>query len=408
MTHPAARSGLLRTAAGLAYAVMHMRRGAMARPTDGAVVRSGPQDADARRILLVANGIGHGWGVPSHRSAPTGLLAEAVAARDGAPCEVAFVGDAAMNAQTAPLWVEGRADASFDGAVIAIGSNDALRLTTVDEWTAGLAELLDTVRSGLPDRAPVVVVGVPEIYVAQRVRRMSVGFRLRARRFDAATRRLVAERPGTAFLPAPDLSAHLGAEPDAALYAAFAGPVADAVAPLIASGAALAPAMPEAFAHDDVRTVVEAARERTLQTLQDVVDRAQARFGVMESAVTLVDGDRTWHVAHSGRSPVQAPSALTLCPVVTGSDEAVIVENIRQDPRFADNAFLEVQHARFYAGAPVHAADGTAIGAVCLFHAFPRSERRVDLDALRSFALEAETAIRELVAARAGVGTAVH
>lgn len=401
MTPPLDRSGPLRTAAGLAYAVMHARRGGMVRPTDHTVVRSGPGDVPARRVLLVGNGLAHGWGVGSHRSAPTGLLAAAVAERLGLPCEVEFVGDAAMTIETAALWLEGRADTSFHGAVVAIGSNDALRLTPTDQWEWRLHEVLSTLRRCLPEGAPVLVLGVPHLYAAATVRRMHPVFRARARRLDAVTRRVVAEQPDTTFLPAADLRTHVGAAPGPVLYGAFAESIADAVCSATAAVPRVDPAREEAFQHDEVRTLVEAARDDALQTLQDVVIRAKARFGVMESAVTLVDGDRTWHVAHSGVSPMQAPRPLTVCPVVTEGDQAVVIEDLTRDGRFAGNPFLELQHAQFYAGAPVHASDGTAIGALCLFHAFPRSSDRVDLDDLRAFAAEAEAAIRGVVDARA-------
>ncbi|WP_375387428.1 GAF domain-containing protein [uncultured Amnibacterium sp.] len=408
MTHPASRTGPLRRAAGLAYALMHLRRGGMVRPTDHTVVRSGSPEQGVRRVLLVANGIGHGWGVASHRAAPTGRLAAALAAATGLGCEVEFVGDAAMSAQTAPLWLEGRADRSFDCAVVAIGSNDAMRLTPARDWEARLGDLLDAVRRDLPDGAPIVVVGIPDVYAAQRVRRMSALLRRRARRLDSVSRRVVGDRPATRFVPSPDLRPHTGSVPDAALYEAFAAALTAVVGEAIVGGAAEIPAAAETFGHDTVRAVVEARREGALLALEEILARARDRFGVMESAVTMVDGGRTWHVAHGGTAPMQVPASLTGCPIVVDSDRPLVVENLERDPRFASNGFLDLEHARFYAGAPVHAPDGSAIGALCLLHAFPRDADRVDLDELQAFAQEADEAIRELVAARADGEAAVR
>jgi hypothetical protein len=42
---------------------------------------------------------------------------------------------------------------------------------------------------------------------------------------------------------------------------------------------------------------------------------------------------------------------------------------------------------RFYAGYPVEAADGTRIGALCVFDREPRSADSIDLTALRDLAL---------------------
>jgi GAF domain-containing protein len=381
-----------RSIAGLRYAVMHFRRGSMARPTDHAVVRCGAPDAATRRVLLVASGIGHGWGVPSHRSAPTGRLAEAVAALTGEACEVRFAGDAAMSAQTAPLWIDGVVDASFDCAVVAIGSNDAMRLTPPAEWERQLADLLDAIRAGLTEQATVVVVSVPTEFAAQQVRRMGPISRLHARRLDTRTRRVVADRPRTVLVEAPDLRVHVGTEPGAPLYSAFAGAVAGPVSAALGAGRATAPVREDVFAHDTVRRVVEAAREGSLVQLEEI-----------ESAVTMVDGNRNFHVAQGGTTPVQVPASLTVCPIVIEADAPVVIENTERDPRFAGNGFLDLEHARFYAGAPVHAPDGTTIGALCLLHAFPRRARRVDLDELRGFAREAEEAIHAIVLEREAV-----
>lgn len=402
MTRTSTDRGPLQRAAGLAYALMHFRRGGMVRPTDHTVVRSGSPKDGSHRLLLVANGLGHGWGVPSHRAAPTGRLADAVAARTGLGCEVEFVGDAAMNAQTAPLWLEGRIDRSFDCAVVAIGSNDAMRLTSARDWESELRVLLTAVRRGLPEDAPIVLVGVPDVYAAHRVRRMGLLLRRRARRLDAVSRALATTTPGTVFVEAPDLRQHVGTAPEAALYTAFVDAFSDVVVEAIGTGAAEVPAEPEAFDHEAVRAVVEARREGALRGLEEILVRVRERFGVMDSAITVVDGGRVWHVAHGGTAPESVPTPLTGCHVVVGSDSPLVVENTERDPRFAANGFLDLEHARFYAGTPVHAPDGTTVGTLCLLHAFPRSASRVDLEELKAFALEADEAIRELVAARTG------
>ncbi|MGN6444666.1 GAF domain-containing protein [Amnibacterium sp.] len=394
--------GPLQRAARLAYALMHFRRGSMVRPTDHTVVRSGSPKNGANRVLLVANGLGHGWGVSSHRAAPTGLLADGVAARTGLGCEVEFVGDAAMTAQTAPLWLEGRIDRSFDCAVVAIGSNDAMRLTSVRDWESELRVLLTTVRQGLPVGAKIVLLGIPDVYAAQRVRRMSLLLRRQARRLDAVARALAAGTPGAVFVEAPDLRSHVGSAPGTALYAAFVDALPEVVVNVIGAGAAETLPEPETFGHEAVRAVVEARREGSLRSLEDILTRARERFGVMDSAVTMVDNGRVWHVAHGGTAPMSVPAPLTGCAVVVDSDAPLVVENLERDPRFAANGFFDLEHARFYAGTPVHAPDGMTVGTLCLLHAFPKRASRIDLEELKAFALEVDEAIRELVATRTG------
>ena len=120
----------------------------------------------------------------------------------------------------------------------------------------------------------------------------------------------------------------------------------------------------------DVASAIEATRWDDVPELQRLVERAKAEFGVTESAVTLVDGDRTWHVAQNGSAPASVPRALTYCEAVVASGDSLVVADARRDPQFADNPFLDLVHARFYAGVPIHAEDGTTVGAFCLLPGF--------------------------------------
>jgi GAF domain-containing protein len=221
-----------------------------------------------------------------------------------------------------------------------------------------------------------------------------------ARRLDRVAKRLAEVRPDVLFLPAPRLHAFLGRRPNGDLYDAFATPVA-AVLASAARDAAVATAGPgrtERFDRPEVHTMVEAARSHDVAALQRIVERAAAEFHVTEAMVSLLDGDRTWHVASTGTAPVAAPRSLTYCHTVVATDESLVVEDARRDRRFSTNAFLGLVHASFYAGVPIHAEDGTAIGSLCLLHGSAQSADAVDLDRLRDFAHEAEAVIRRATA----------
>src|SRR5437762_6705458 len=47
-----------------------------------------------------------------------------------------------------------------------------------------------------------------------------------------------------------------------------------------------------------------------------------------------------------------------ICNYVVANDETLVVSDIERDPRFADNETIEQWDVRFYAGAPLRAADG--------------------------------------------------
>lgn len=378
---------------------MHARRRNLIRPLDAPTVRAG--SGESKRVLLVGNGLFHGWGVASHQLAPTGELARGIRTITGSSCEVEFVGDATMDAASALAWLADRADTSFHVAVVAIGSNDALRLTPVSDWGVHLVALVDAVQGGLPDGTPVVLVGIPDVFVPDKVRAVNPMVMRHARRLDRVTERLAEMRQDVWYLPGAHLTGLAGSRPDSDLYAAFTTPIAAMVAHALRfSSATATEAVPERFDRDEVRTIIEAARWDENSALHEVVKRAKERFGTAEAAVTLLDGDRTWHVANNGSTPNAVPRALSYCQTVVTTEEPLIVADAKKDPRFASNPLLNLVHAPFYAGFPIHAADGTTIGSFCLLHGMPRAESSVDLDALAEFAREAEAVIASTVAAR--------
>ena len=407
MTIQRGPTALLRRPAELLYAAMHQRRKAMPRPVDRPWVRTG--NGEALRFLFIGSGLAHGWGVSSHRFAPTGELARGIRAITGTACEVEFVGDEAMSAATALDWLADRADTTFHGAVVAIGANDALRLTPVADWGARLVNLLNAVQTGLPKGAPVILVGIPDVHVPNRVRSLNPLAHQHARRLDKVAHRLAAVRADVLSLPAPRLGRFAGQRPHSDLYAAFVLPIAASVASAIRDSTVTASPFvrAERFDRPEVRAIVAGARDEDVTELLSVVQRAAAEFHVMEAMVSLLDGDRAWHVASTGSSPVAAPRALTYCETVVATGEELVVEDAKRDARFSENPYLGLVHAPFYAGVPVHAEDGTVIGAMCLLHGFARSAQSVDLDHLREYAAEVEAVIRRATAAAGWATTAI-
>jgi hypothetical protein len=362
-------------------------------------VRTGT--GDAHRFLFIGSGLAHGWGVSSHRFAPTGELARGIRSITGTACEVEFVGDEAMDAATAVDWLADRADTTFHGAVVAIGANDAMRLTPVADWGARLVNLLNAVQSGLPKGAPVVLVGIPDVHVPNRVRSLNPLSLRHARRLDRVAHRLAEVRADVVHLPAPRLGRYAGRRPNSDLYAAFVLPIAAAVASAVRDSQITASSFvrAERFDRPEARAIIGSPREEDIAALHAIVLEAAAEFRTTEAMVSLLDGDRAWHVANTGSAPVAMPRALSYCETVVATGEPLVVEDARRDARFAENAFLHLVHAEFYAGVPIHGEDGTVIGAMCLLNGFPRSAQTVDLDRLREYAHGVEAVLRRATAA---------
>jgi GAF domain-containing protein len=119
------------------------------------------------------------------------------------------------------------------------------------------------------------------------------------------------------------------------------------------------------------------------EALDALAKRAADVFNTSVAVITTIDKDREYFVGQSGK----LPNAITddagtllpmdreqaICNYVVANDETLVVSDIERDPRFADNDTIKQWDVRFYAGAPLRAADGLIIGALCILDSEPRT-----------------------------------
>ncbi|GAC1309165.1 MAG: hypothetical protein NVSMB21_15370 [Vulcanimicrobiaceae bacterium] len=100
--------------------------------------------------------------------------------------------------------------------------------------------------------------------------------------------------------------------------------------------------------------------------------------------VSFIDSDRQWFKSSIGLAPVGERSRdVSFCGHALNASSVFVVEDAREDRRFADNPFvLGEPHVRFYAGAPIRTARGHAIGSVCIIDREPRLLARREAVAL--------------------------
>jgi len=137
----------------------------------------------------------------------------------------------------------------------------------------------------------------------------------------------------------------------------------------------------------------EAARLRALHAL-NVLDRAPSEcvdrltalaasvFGVPVAMVTLVDASRQWFLSRCGLDIEETGRDISFCSHALHEDVMMIVEDAREDPRFATNPIVvEEPFVRFYAGVVLRGRDALPLGTLCLIssdpRAFPEDERRM-------------------------------
>lgn len=127
----------------------------------------------------------------------------------------------------------------------------------------------------------------------------------------------------------------------------------------------------------------------------DAVTRlVAALFDVPTALVTLVAEERQHFVARVGMEVASTPRQVSFCAHALLGPEALVVEDARVDPRFAQNPLVTgAPGIAFYAGAPVRAPSGARLGTVCAIDRRPRSFGPEQRAQLQDFATIVEQAI---------------
>lgn len=126
------------------------------------------------------------------------------------------------------------------------------------------------------------------------------------------------------------------------------------------------------------------------QAYDDFTKLASAICGTPIALISLVDDQRQWFKATVGLDAGETPRSQSFCAhAIVNPGETMTVEDATTDDRFASNPLVTGDpHIRFYAGAPLVAPTGEALGTVCVIDREPRTLTPMQSEALQILARE--------------------
>jgi serine phosphatase RsbU (regulator of sigma subunit) len=90
-------------------------------------------------------------------------------------------------------------------------------------------------------------------------------------------------------------------------------------------------------------------------------------------AVSFIDADRQWFKSRIGIDDEETKRRDAFCAHTIAQPDVLVVSDATRDERFAANPMVtDDPHIRFYAGHPVRAPSGEAVGALCIIDVAPR------------------------------------
>ncbi len=135
------------------------------------------------------------------------------------------------------------------------------------------------------------------------------------------------------------------------------------------------------------------------KVFDDITEASARIFETPICLVSFVDEERQWFKSAVGVNVKETERDIAFCAHAILGDETFVVEDARFDHRFADNPLVEHGPGiRFYAGAPLTAANDSKLGTLCIIDTTPRviePERLQILSVLRD-AVVANLELRRL------------
>ncbi|MBM7167778.1 GAF domain-containing protein [Streptomyces sp. G44] len=131
--------------------------------------------------------------------------------------------------------------------------------------------------------------------------------------------------------------------------------------------------------------------DRTDPALDLFADRLAELTGAPYAMVNFLDGHRQFFAGlHAPDHALGRYLARDhgYCPYVVARRKALVLEDVRDYPRFAGNPVVDETGIRSYLGAPLIDRTRTVLGTVCVVDVEPRRWGRAGLDTIKTLAAE--------------------
>ena len=127
------------------------------------------------------------------------------------------------------------------------------------------------------------------------------------------------------------------------------------------------------------------------QAFDDLVEIAVAICAAPMGTVSLVDDERQWFKSRLGITTSETSRDITFCAhAILTPQNMLIVADALNDERFRDSPLVsEDPNIRFYAGVPLVASGGEAVGTFCVMDHQPRELSEYQITALQSLSRQA-------------------
>jgi len=121
------------------------------------------------------------------------------------------------------------------------------------------------------------------------------------------------------------------------------------------------------------------------QEFDDLARLAALVCGTPIALVSFVDANRQWFKARVGLDLPETPRDVSFCGHAILKPDLLVIPDALEDERFRLNPLVTGEpKIRFYAGAPLLAQDGHALGTICVLDRVPRDLNGAQREALKS------------------------